>query len=69
MKLINSFSFSGNQLIDIKTVYTNYFFCVFSNEQTYKDLGPKQTISGIQINIISYGNEVKTINKRFTLVK
>ncbi|CAM1350351.1 hypothetical protein [Tenacibaculum crassostreae] len=74
---ISSFTYSDSQLLDIKSVFTKYCFCVFSNEQTDKDVAPTGTISGtkisdkywdIKINVTFYGNEVKTVNKKFTLM-
>lgn len=72
---LDKFSYSGDELLSIKPVFTPYCFCYFPQNES-KNVDPKGTISGekisnnkwkIKINITFYGDEEKVINENFKL--
>ena len=72
---LEQFSYSNDELLNIKTVFTQYCFCYFALTES-KNVKPKGTISGekisenewkIKINAIFYGDEEKIINGSFKL--
>jgi len=72
---LDKFSYSDEELINIKAVLTKYCYCGFTPSDL-KNGNPKGTISGekisnnkwnININITFYGDEEKVINGSFTM--
>lgn len=72
---LDKFSYSDDELLNIKAVFTQYCFCGFTPTES-KNVDPKGTISGekisnnrwkIKINITFYGDEEKVINGNFKL--
>jgi hypothetical protein len=72
---INKFSYSDDELLDIKAVFTQYCHCGFPPSES-KNVNPKGTISGekisnkewrVRINTTFYGNEKKDIEGVFKL--
>lgn len=72
---LEQFSYSDDELLNIKTVLTQYCFCYFALTES-KNVNPKGSISGekisdneweIKINITFYGDEEKVINGNFKL--
>jgi hypothetical protein len=72
---LDKFSYSDDELLDIKAVFTQYCYCGFSLSESKND-NPKGTISGekisnnewkIKINITFYGDVEKVINGNFKL--
>jgi hypothetical protein len=72
---LDKFSYSDDELLNIKAVFTPYCFCYLPLTES-KNVDPKGTISGektsnnewkIKINITFYGDEVKVIHGNFKL--
>lgn len=72
---LEQFSYTDDQLLNIKAVFTQYCFCYFALTES-KNVNPKGTISGekisenewkIKINATFYGDEEKIINENFKL--
>jgi hypothetical protein len=72
---LDKFSYSDDELLNIKAVFTKNCYCDFSLTES-KIVNPKGTISGekisnneweIKINITFYGDEEKVINGNFKL--
>ena len=72
---LDKFSYSDDELLNIKAIFTPYCFCYFPLNES-KNVDPKGTISGekisnneweIKINITFYGDDVKIINGNFKL--
>ena len=72
---LDKFSYSDDELLNIKTVFTAYCFCYFPLTES-QNVNPIGTIIGekisnnkwnIKINITFYGNKEKVINGNFKL--
>lgn len=72
---LDKFSYSDEQLLNIKAVFTPYCFCYFPLTES-KNVDPTGTINGerisknewkIKINITFYGDEEKVIDGNFKL--
>jgi len=72
---LDQFSYSDDELLNIKAVFTQNCFCGFTPTES-KNVNPVGTISGekisnnewkIKINITFYGDEEKVINGNFKL--
>jgi len=72
---LDKFSYSDDELLNIKAVFTKYCYCGFALTES-KNVNPKGTISGekisnnewkIKINITFYGDKEKVINGNFKL--
>jgi len=73
---LTEFSYSDNELDEIKAVYSEYCFCYFVDEN--KNTSPQGTISGkkisetqwdITIDMTFYANDQKNISNTFSLEK
>lgn len=72
---LEQFSYSDDELLNIKTVFTQYCYCYFALTDS-KNVNPIGTISGekisenewkININVTFYGDEEKIVNGDFKL--
>lgn len=72
---LDKFSYSDDELLNMKAVFTKYCYCYFPLTES-KKIEPTGTISGekisnnewkIKINITFYGDEEKVINGNFKL--
>jgi len=73
---LTAFSYSDNELDEIKAVYSEYCFCAFFDEE--KNTSPQGTISGkkisetqwdIAIDVTFYADDQKNISNTFRLKK